>query len=127
MAKNKGEAAEIQARLTAEDPNHTYHVRPERKDIEDKIMFDSKVYDSFYSEHEKRGNRLNGLNRQADIEDVLVAQTKSIMTLSRLEAFSPYMEHFRKEFVKDYGEFTGYKFPEQITDINTFVFTFAND
>lgn len=117
MAKNKGEAAEIQTRLSAEDPNYTYHVRPERKDIEDKIMFDSKIYDSFYSEHEKRGDRLNGLNRQADIEDVLVAQTKAIMSLSRLEAFSPYMEHFRKQFVKEYGDFTGHEFPEQINDI----------
>jgi hypothetical protein len=118
MEKTKVDANLLKARFEAEDPNHTYHVRAERKDIEDKVIFDSKIYDSYFKEHQKRGGKLPGLNRQTDIEDVLVSQTKAIMTMSRLEAFGSYMEHARKEFVKDYGKFTGYKFPESISDIS---------
>lgn len=117
MGKTRKEAELLRARFEQEDPNHTYLSRAERKDVEDKIIFDSKIYDAYFSEHQKRGGKLPGLNRETEVEDVLVAQTKAIMTTSRLEAFGPYMEHARKQFVKEYGEFTRGQFPNQISDI----------
>jgi len=107
----------LQAEFQRNYPDATFHWRKERKDIEDKIMFDSQIFDSFFKEHLSRGKKLPARGREATVEDVLVAQTKTIMTIARLEAFGPYMEHARKEFVKSYGEFTDHKFPDQITDI----------
>lgn len=118
MAKTRKEAETLRDRERQDNPQHSYEYRDERKDIEDKIIFDSKVYEQYFAEHQKRGGKLPGLNRETEVEDVLVSQTKAIMSLSRLEAFGSYMEHARKQFVKDYGEFTGGKFPDQITDIS---------
>lgn len=118
MAKTRKEAETLRDRFRQDNPKHDYEYRAERKDIEDKIIFDSKVYEQYFAEHQKRGGKLLGLNRETEVEDVLVSQTKAIMSLSRLEAFGSYMEHARKQFVKDYGEFTGGKFPDQITDIS---------
>lgn len=118
MAKTRKEAETLRDSLRQDNPQHSYEYRDERKDIEDKIIFDSKVYEQYFAEHQKRGGKLPGLNRETEVEDVLVSQTKAIMSLSRLEAFGSYMEHAKKQFVKDYGEFTGGKFPDQITDIS---------
>ena len=117
MGATKKEIEKLRADFQDNHPEQDYFWRAERKDIEDKVMFDSKVYDSFFKEHQKRGDALRGLNREAELEDVLISQTKSIMAMSRMEAFGPYMEHARKEFVKSYGEFTGHKFPDQINGI----------
>lgn len=117
MAGTKSELDELMVRFQKEDPNSVYDARLEEKDISDKIIHDSEVYDSYLKEVHRRGDRLPSLNRPAEVEDVMVALTKTIRSVSKITAWDDLNRVRRDNFVKAYGKFTDYKFPQQINEI----------
>ena len=117
MAGSSKEMHSIMDRLAQEDPDSNYVFRKEEKDINDKIIHDSKVYDTYLKQIHRRGERLPALDRPAEVEDVLVSLTKAIRSVSKLVAWEDLTKVRRDSFVKAYGKFTKHKFPDQITDI----------
>ena len=117
MGKTKKEILALQERMQKEDPNNTYEWRREQKDIQDKIVHDSKVYESYIKETHQRGKALPALDRAADLEDVIVAQTNAIRSASRVTAWDEIMTAYKENWVKAYGDFSEYKFPTQINGI----------
>lgn len=117
MAGSLPEREALLERLKKEDPDSEYGWRKEEKDINDKIIHDSKVYDTYLKQIHRRGDRLPALDRPAEVEDVMVALTKAIRSTSKVVAWDDLQTVRRENFLKAYGKFTGHKFPEQITDI----------
>ena len=117
MGKTQKEITILKERMQKEDPNNTYVDRREQKDIADKIIHDSKVYNSYLKEIHKRGERLPALGREADVEDVVVAQTNMIKSASRVTAWDQVMQAYKENWVKAYGDFSQGEFPKQINGI----------
>jgi hypothetical protein len=117
MAGTKAELDTLVTRLQKEKPDYKYEARKEEKDINDKIMHDSEVYDTYLKQIHQRGDRLPSLNRPAEVEDVLVALTKTIRSVSKMAAWDDLNRVRRDNFVKAYGDFTDHKFPQQINEI----------
>lgn len=117
MAGTRSELEDLMVRMQKEDPNATYLFRREEKDINDKIIHDSEVYDTYLKEVHRRGDRLPSLDRPAEIEDVMVALTKTIRSVSKVTAWDDLNKVRRDNFVKAYGDFTNHKFPSKINDI----------
>lgn len=117
MAKTQKEAQQLEAKLQENDPNYKYEWRREQKDIADKIILDSHIYDGFFKEKHKRGEQLPSHDGLADIEDPLVAQTKAIMSTSRITSWDQYMDAARTNWVKAYGKFSNHVFPDSINKI----------
>jgi len=117
MAGNREELNALMERLQKEDPSAKYEFRKEEKDINDKIMHDSQVYDTYLKQIHRRGDRLPSLDRPSQVEDVLVALTKAIRSTSKMVAWDDLTTVRRDNFIKAYGKFTQGVFPKQITDI----------
>ena len=117
MAGSRNEVSALMEKLQKENPSFKYEMRKEEKDINDKIMHDSQVYDTYLKQIHRRGDRLPSLDRPAEVEDVLVALTKAIRSTSKMVAWDDLTKVRRDNFVKAYGKFTQGQFPKQITDI----------
>ena len=117
MAGNLNERATLLERLRQEDPDGNYDWRKEERDINDKIMHDSKVYDTYLKQIHRRGEQIPSLDRPSEIEDVMVALTKAIRSTAKATAWDDLQTVRRDNFVKAYGDYTDHKFPQQITDI----------
>lgn len=117
MAGTRGELDQLLERYSKEDTDNVYSSRKEEKDINDKIIHDSKVYDSYLKQIHRRGERLPSLDRLAEIEDPLVALTKTIRSVAKLTAWDDLNTVRRDSFIKAYGEFTKGRFPDHINEI----------
>ena len=117
MGGTRSEINQLLENFQKEDPNNTYTVRAEEKRIEDSIINDSHIYSTYLKEHHKRSEKLPGLNRDANVEDVLVAQTRTIQGVAKMTAWGDYTEVMQKNWVKAFGEFTQGKFPGEINEI----------
>lgn len=117
MAGTKKELDDLVARMEKEDTTSIYETRKEEKDINDKIIHDSQVYDTYLKQIHRRGDKLPSLDRPAEVEDVLVALTKTIRSVSKIAAWDDLTKVRRDNFIKAYGKFTQGTFPKQITDI----------
>ena len=117
MTGTKTEIEALKARFEKEHPEYEYVTRAEERDIADKIVFDSKVYDTYLKETHSRGEKLPSYTGEARVEDVLVSQTRSIQAVSRITAWDQIHEATRKNWVKAYGKFTEGKFPDKDGDI----------
>ncbi len=117
MAGSLPERETLLERLRQENPENDYGWRKEEKDINDKIIHDSKVYDTYLKQIHRRGERLPALDRPAEIEDVLVSLTRAIRSTSKVVSWDDLQTVRRDNFLKAYGKFTDNKFPQQITDI----------
>jgi hypothetical protein len=117
MAGTKAEAEALHEKFSAEDAENTYHLRVEQKNIEDKIIFDSKIYDTYTKEVHKRGESLPTLNGRARVQDPLVSLTKAIRSVSRATAWEDLQAARKATWVKSFGKFTNGQFPRQINEI----------
>lgn len=117
MGGTRKEINELLERFKSEDSTHEYSVRAEEKRIEDSIIHDSKIYDTYLKEQHKRGDTLPSLNREAEIEDILVSQTRTIQGIAKVTAWDQLQEVTKKQYVKAYGKFTNGEFPKEISDI----------
>jgi hypothetical protein len=118
MGGTRSEINALLERFKQEDPSGNYEIRKEKKNVEDSIIHDSKVYETYLKEHHRRGGKLPSLNREATTEDVLVAQTKAIKGVAKITAWGDLSEVFQKQFIKEYAMFLPEKrFPGQINEI----------
>jgi hypothetical protein len=117
MARTTFERDELVAKLQKEHPDFAVEWRREEKDINKTIINDSHVYTSFTGAAQRRGEIVPSLNRAAEIEDPIVAMTKAIRGVARRTAWGDLTDVRVSQFVKAYGEFTGHRFPDSVSDI----------
>ena len=116
-AATRKEAKELARRLSKEFPNHVVDVKAERADVGDSILTDYKVFKEVLEHSKKRGERLPTLYGKARLEDPLESLWKTIQTSVRLDVWKDYDTVFRKNWLRQYGEFTKGEFPQVLTDI----------
>lgn len=111
------EAEKLAERLRKEFPDHDIHVRADRSDANTSILTDHKVYKEMLDHSRKRGERLPTLYGKARLENPLEALWKSVQATVRLDQWKDYEHLFKKNWIKNYGEFTKGEFPNVLTDI----------
>ncbi len=111
------EAEEMVRRLAKEFPDMDVAVKAERADVGDSILTDYKVFKEVLEHSKKRGERLPTPDGLARLEDPLEALWKTIQSTVRLDVWKDYDAVFRKNWLKQYGEFTKGEFPQLLTDI----------
>lgn len=113
----KADADALAAKLAREYPDHALAVKAERSDADTSIITDHKVYNEMLEHSRKRGERLPTLYGKARLENPLEALWGSVQSTVRLDVWRDYESVFRKNWVKNYGEFTKGQFPQVLTDI----------
>lgn len=116
-AKTKQQADLLVAKFQQQDPNFNYSTRKENARIEDQIIMDSQIYETYYKDHHKRGKPLASLYGDFEQVDPVVSLERTVSALSRVTGWDDYMRGVKDRWVKEYGEYSGGKFPDQATDI----------
>lgn len=111
------EAEALMNKLQKEFPDHTLDIKAERADVNDTVLTDYKVYKEVMEHSKKRGDRLPTMDGFARLEDPLEALWKNIQSSVRLDVWKDYDAVFRKNWLRQYGEFTKGEFPSVLTDI----------
>lgn len=115
----KKEAEQLAAKLQKEYPDEVIGVKADRSDAQDSIMTDHKVFKEMQEHSKKRGERLPTLYGKARLENPLEALWSSIQSSVRLDVWKDYDNIFKKNWLKQYGEFTKGEFPNVLTDIKS--------
>lgn len=126
-AATKADADKLAARLAKEYPDMQVGVKAERADVDDAILTDYKVYKDVMEHSRKRGERLPTLDGKARLENPLEALWGTIQSSVRLDVWKDYDAVFRKNWLKQYGEFTKGEFPNVLTDIKSHATMNAED
>ena len=117
MGGTRKEIEMLKQKFALEEDGYIYEWRREEKDIDDKIIHDSKIYDAYLKEIHSRGKALPAWGREADIEDVLVSQTRAIQSVTKVATWDQLSSETKKQWVKAYGKFTQGEFPKEINGI----------
>ena len=111
------QAEKLAEKMRQENPGYDFVVRKDEQLTEDSIIFDSQVYDAYFKEGHKRGERLHSFYGETELEDVGVSMTRAMRSTARVVGWSGVMESLKKNWVKAYGDFSKGEFPQAITDI----------
>jgi len=106
-ANTEKEARRIQKEIQLKDPTGRYEVKRERIE-EQNILTDSRLYKQQMINSKHRGEeRLYG----ADNIDPLIGLHRVVKSLYKNLAMDEYLNTYRSNFIRDFGEFTGHTFP----------------